>query len=111
MPQEGTAVSNVVVLQNGMDILKGALGSSTETCVTSTVDVNEVTGVETVRVTDIKQEEDQEARTVPVIKTEPKVSVVSAVSVCTFLIGYIQNCLPVYQSVLMKQKFASREWI
>jgi hypothetical protein len=104
-------VISVVVLQNSMDILKGALGSSTETCVTSTVDVNQVTGIETVSVTDIKEEKDQEARTIPVIKTEPQVSVVPVVSVCTFLIGYMQNCLPVYQSVLMKQKFDSREWI
>jgi hypothetical protein len=64
-----------------MDILKGALGSCTETNATSTVDVNEATGVETVRVTDIKQEEDQEARTIPVIKTEPNESGVPAVSV------------------------------
>ena len=86
----GTAVIFVVVLQNSMDLLKGELGSSTDTCVTSTVDVNEVTGVEGERVCVMKEEEDQEARTIPVIKTEPKVSVVPVVSVCTFLISCIR---------------------
>ena len=85
----------VVVLQNGMDLLRGELGSSSKTCVTSTVDVNEVTGVEGERICVIKEEEDQEAWTVPVIKTEPKVSCVPVVSVCIFLIGYMQNCLHV----------------
>ena len=75
----------VVVLQNGMDLLRGELGSSSKTCVTSTVDVNEVTGVEGERVCVIKEEENQEAWTVPVIKTEPKVSCVPVVSVCIFL--------------------------
>jgi alcohol dehydrogenase YqhD (iron-dependent ADH family) len=84
-----------VVLQNGVDILKGELGSSTETCATSTVHVNEVTGVEAERVSVITEEEDQEPRTIPVIKMEPRVSVVPVVSVWTFLIGYMQNCLPV----------------
>ena len=86
----GIAVIFVVVLQNSMDLLKGALGSSTDTCVTSTVDVNEVTGVECERVCVIKEEEDQEAWTVPVIKTEPKVSGVPVVSVCSFLITCIR---------------------
>ena len=84
----------VVVLQNSMDLLRGELGSSSKTCVTSTVDGNEVTGVEGERVCVIKEEEDQEAWTVPVIKTEPKVSCVPVVSVCIFLIGCMQNCLP-----------------
>jgi hypothetical protein len=88
-------VTFVVVLQNGMDLLKGELGSYTETCVTSTVDVNEVTGVDAERVSVIKEEEDQDPRTVPVMKTEPRVSVVPVVSVWTFLTGCIQNCLPV----------------
>ena len=102
---------SVMVLQNSMDLLKGELGSSTDTCVTSAVVGKEVTGVEAERVCVIKEEEDQEATTIQVIKTEPKVSGVRVVTVCTFLTSYIQNCLPVYQSVLMKQKFDSREWI
>ena len=99
---------SVLVLQNSMDLLKGELGSTSETCVISTVIGKEVTGLEANRVANIK-EEDQEPTTIPVIKTEPKVCGVPVVSVCTFLIGCIQNCLPKYQSVL--QKFDSKEWI
>jgi len=104
-------VISVVVLQNGMDLRKGEHVSSSERCVTYTLDGNEVTGVEVERVSVIKEEEDQKPMTIPEIKTEPKVSGVPVVSVCVFLIGYIQNCLPVYRAVLMKQKFDSREWI
>jgi len=86
---------SVVVLQNGMDLLRGELGSSTETCVASTVVGKVVTGVEAERVC-IKKEEDQEPTTVPEIKVEPKVSCVPVVSVCTFLIGCMQNCLFLY---------------
>jgi hypothetical protein len=71
----------VLVLQNSMDLLKGELGSSSETCVTSSLDINEVTGIEGERISVIKVEEDQEGRTIAVIKTEPKVSFVSVVIV------------------------------
>jgi hypothetical protein len=77
----GTTVISVAVLQNSMDILKGELVSSTETYATCTVDGNQVTGIEAERVSVIKEEEDQEARTFPLIKTEPKVSGVPVVSV------------------------------
>jgi len=50
-------VISVVVLQNQMDLLKGELGSCSET-------------------SDITEEDEQERMTVPVIKTEPKVSCV-----------------------------------
>jgi hypothetical protein len=53
-----------------MDIVKAELSSSSWT------GGNEVIGVEAERVTDIKEEEDQEATTVPFIKTEPKVTAV-----------------------------------
>jgi hypothetical protein len=82
-------VISVVVLQNSMDLLKGELGSSAETCVTSAVVGKEMTGVQAERGSVIKEEEDQELWTIPVIKTEPEVSCV--VSVCTFLTGYMQN--------------------
>jgi hypothetical protein len=98
-------VISVVVLQNRMDLLQGELCSTSETCVTSTVNGKEVTGVETERVSYIKKEEDEEPTTIPEIKTEPKVSCVPVVSVCTFLIGCIQNCLLLYQCVLVKQHF------
>jgi hypothetical protein len=51
----------------------------------------------------ITEEEDQEPKTFPEIKTEPKVSVVPVVRVCTFITGCVQNCLPVYLCVLVKQ--------
>jgi hypothetical protein len=47
----------MVVLQNQMDLLRGELGSCSETI-------------------DIKEEDEQERMTVPVTKTEPKVSCV-----------------------------------
>jgi hypothetical protein len=67
----------VVVLQKGMDLLKGEPGTSNETDVTSTVDGNEVIGTEAVRVSEVA---DQETTTIPAIKTEPNVSCVSVVS-------------------------------
>ena len=67
---------SVVVLQNCMDLPKGELGSSSDTCVTSTVDGNEVTGMEAERVCNIKEEDDVEPATIPVIKSEPNVSFV-----------------------------------
>ena len=82
---------SVVVLQNSMDLLKGEVGSSAETCGTSAAVGKEVTGVEAERGSVIKEEEDQELWTIPVIKTEPEVSFVRVVTVCTFLIGYMQN--------------------
>jgi len=103
-------VISVMVLQNSMDLLKDAFGSSSKTCVTSTVDGNKVTGIEAERVTCVQEEKDQEPTKISVVKTEPKVSGVPVVSVCTFHIGYIQNCLLLCQFVLMKQKFGSREW-
>ena len=50
-----------------MDLLRGELGSRSETCVTST---------QVERVSDMTQEDEQEPPAVPVIKTEPKVSCV-----------------------------------
>jgi hypothetical protein len=80
MSREGTTVISVAVLQNGMDLLREELGSSTERRIASAVDGNRVTGVEAPWVTNIK-EEDQEPMTIPEIKTEPMVSGVPVVSV------------------------------
>ena len=102
---------SVMVLQNRMDLLKDEIDSSSKTCVKSTHNGNKVTGIEAESVTCVQEEEDQEPMIIPVIKTEPKVCGVPVVSVCTFHIGYIQNCLLLCQSVIMKQKFDSREWI
>jgi len=67
-------VISVMVLQNSMDLLKGEPGLCNKTRVTAIVDGNEVLGIEAEMVSNITEEEDQEPRTIPVIKTEPKVS-------------------------------------
>ena len=72
---------SVVVLQNHMDLLKGELGSSNKTCVTSTLDGNTVTSIEVERVSHVTEEEDQEPTTIPAIKTESNESCVPVVSV------------------------------
>ena len=72
---------NVVALQNGMDLLKGELGSSNKTCVTSALDGNTVASIEAEMVSHVREEEDQEQTTNPVIKTEPNESCVPVVSV------------------------------
>jgi hypothetical protein len=64
-----------------MDLLRDELGSCSETCITSTLDGNQVTGIEAEWVTSIKAEEDQEPMTIPEIKMEPMVSGVPVVSV------------------------------
>ena len=81
---------SVMVLQSSMDLLKGEFGSSSKTCVTSTVDGNKVTGIEAERVTYMQEVEDQGPTKIPVIKMEPMVSGVPVVSVCAFHIDYIQ---------------------
>jgi len=91
-------VISVIVLQNGMDLLKGEIGSSTETYATATLDGNQVTGTETERVSVIKEEEDQEARTIPIIKTEPKISGVPVVCV-TYILYKLYKELPECSSV------------
>jgi hypothetical protein len=74
-------VISVVVLQNPMDLLKGEPSSSKETCVSSILDVNEVNDIEAEMVSNMTDEENLLPRTIPVIKTEPEVSVVPVVSV------------------------------
>jgi hypothetical protein len=53
-------VISVVVLQNCMDLLNSELGSCNESCVTSTLDGYEVTGIEAERVSHVTEEDDQE---------------------------------------------------
>jgi hypothetical protein len=60
-------VISVLVLQDQMDLLQGERGSCSETSVTSP---------QVERVNVIKEEDLEERTTVPVIKTEPKVSCV-----------------------------------
>ena len=47
---------SVVVLKNGMELLKGELGCSSEIRVICIVDGNKVTGMEAERVSDMKDE-------------------------------------------------------
>ena len=72
---------SVVGLQNSMDLLKGELGSSNETRATSTLEGNEVIGIEAERVSDISEVADQETVTIAARKTEPNVSCLPVVSV------------------------------
>jgi hypothetical protein len=74
MSLEGTGVITVVVLQKGLVLRKDERGSSSDTCVPSTVDGNQVTGIEGERVSSVTEEEDQGSAAVPEIKTEPTVS-------------------------------------
>ena len=75
----------VVVLQNGLVLRKGERGSSSDTCVTSTFDRNQVTIIEGERVSSVTEEEDQESTTIPEIKTERTVSGVSFKGFITFV--------------------------
>ena len=54
------------------DILEDKLGSCSKTCVTSTLDGNEVIGIEAERVSNVTEEEVQKQTTISVIKAEPK---------------------------------------
>ena len=72
---------SVLVLQNDMDLLKGELGSSNKTCVTSILDGNEEFDVEAEMVSNVTEEEGWVSSTVPIIKKEPTVSVVPVVKV------------------------------
>ena len=74
-------MNSVIILQNHMDLLRDEPGSSDKTCVTSNIDGNEVVGIEAEMVSNMTEEEDREPWTIPVIKTEPEVSVVPLVSV------------------------------
>jgi hypothetical protein len=51
-------VISVVVLQKSMDLRKGKRCSSGDTCVISTLDGNQVTGIEAERVSSVTEEED-----------------------------------------------------
>ena len=75
----------VVVLQNGLVLRKGELGSSSDTCVTSTLDGYQATSIEGERVSSVTEEEDEESTTIPEIKTEPTVSGVPFKGFITFV--------------------------
>ena len=65
---------SVVVLQNEMVLRKGELRSSSDTHAVSTLDGNQVTGIEAERVSSVTEKEDLESTTIPEIKLERTVS-------------------------------------
>jgi hypothetical protein len=85
-------VIGVVVLQNGMNLRKGERGSGSDTCVVSTVDGNQVTGIEAESVSSVT-EEDQVSMTIAEIKTEPNVSVVPFKGFITCLYIVLLCCM------------------
>jgi hypothetical protein len=63
-----------------MDVLNGEPGSSGDSCLTSTLDENEVIGIEAERESDISEVVNQETTTTAIINTESSVSYVPVVS-------------------------------
>ena len=84
----------VVVLQNGLVLRNGERGSFSDTCVTTTVDGNQVTGIEGERVSTVTEEEDQESTTIPEIKTELTVSGVpfKGFIACVYVLCFCAAC-------------------
>ena len=84
----------VVVLQKGLVLRKDERGSSSDTCVPSTVDGNQVTGIEGERVSSVTEEEDQESAAVLEIKTEPTVSGVplKGLIACVYVLCFCAAC-------------------
>ena len=93
---------DLVVLQNRVDLLKGDLVSSNKTCLTSMLDGNEEIDIEAEMVSNMTEEEHRESRTVPVIKTEPTVSVVPVVRV-TYISHRLYPELPAHISVCPRE--------
>jgi hypothetical protein len=81
----------VLVLQDCIDLVKAEPGSCTETCVTSSCERNEVTGIK-VEVTDETEEEGQELVTSPVVKAELEVR-------CMYVCMYVCMCVCVLSGV------------
>ena len=92
-----------------MDLRNSELGSCNKTHITPTLAGNEMVGIEDEKETE-EEEEDQEPTTIPVIKTEPNVSCVPVVSVTHISCRLYPELLPLYQCVLVKQKFDSGKW-
>jgi hypothetical protein len=87
-------VISVVVLQNSMDLRKGERCFSSDTCIISTLDGNQVTGIEAERVPSVTEEEDQESMTIPEVKTEPEVSGVAfkGFIACVYILCFCAAC-------------------
>jgi len=95
-------VISVVVLQNGMDLVKGELGSSNKTCVTSALDGNTVASIQAEMVSHVTEVEDQEPTTISVIKSEPNESCVPVVSV-TQISNRLYRELPAHISLCHRE--------
>jgi hypothetical protein len=94
-----------------MDLMKGELGSCSEPCAVSPRGGNEFTFVNVECITDITEEEGQDPMKIPVIKTEPKVSCMSVVSV-THISYRLYPELPATIYVCFCNKILTlREWI
>jgi hypothetical protein len=75
-----------------MNLQKGERGSCSDTCVISTVDGNQVTGIEAERVSSVT-EEDQESTTIAEIKTEPSVNVpFKGFITCVYVLCFCGSC-------------------
>jgi hypothetical protein len=84
---EGRAVISVVVLQNQMDLLRGELGSCSETY-------------------DITEVDERERMTVPVMKTEPKVS-----CVCREFMHISYRLYPEFSAPLSVYTWETKIWL
>jgi len=63
-----------------MDVLNGEPGSCDESCLTSTLQGNELIGIEAEKLSDVSEVVNQETTTIAIINTEPSVSFVPLVS-------------------------------
>jgi hypothetical protein len=80
-----------------MDLLSGELGAYSGMCATSSEVGNEVIRVKLEGITGLKEEENLEPMTSPLIETDPVVGFMSVECSACFIV--VQNCL----SVLVKQ--------
>ena len=108
MKRVSTTVITVVLLQTCIDLWSGEHGCHCGMCATSSEVGNEVIRVQFEGVTEVTEGEDRQPVTSSLISTDSWVGFMSVVCLACF-IG-IQNCLSVYQSILVKQQFDPGEW-
>jgi hypothetical protein len=96
-----TTVISVVPLQNCIDLRNSELGSHGGACAISSEVGNEVIRVQLEGVTEVTEGEEREPMTSSLIRTDPGVGFMSAECLAYFMTT--QNCLSLYQSVLLKQ--------
>ena len=91
----------MVLLQNCIDLRNSERGHHSGMCATSSEVGNEVIRAQLSGVTEVTEEEDCEAMTSSLVRTDPGVGFMFVECLACF-IG-IQNCLSLYKSVLVKQ--------